>query len=355
MAGWTILPYYGKVSPSTLLNKGTWDELRNAMLERDTAAGTSYTPAAVAAAKVGALSTRTAYRGAIEDLIPKFYSNSGRHPDVTMTAWDKATIMTECFGAGVTDWPTRKGTIWSAMILNDMRTVLNALDWWRLPDADYLSHSEWGILGYNIQGATMDAAQDAFDAVGGAGSFSLVGTLNYPDAGVLGVDYSKGGAPATPYKLTNWRDSQALLYAILPDVAIASGVFLVKCFINTNTDPIVKQDDVNTIGAVYVDTTTPPTNAAEFVAYGSGKQAGSFSIAPIDTGEPLYSMVLDGTKFTRNTTNYLKITGNPTVDREFSDEADATWVARFRQRKYLETNPYYSSWYFQGDFVYKAA
>ncbi len=126
--GWTTLP----CSSGDVIQEAWFDEIKAALDERiDVVGGTKH--ADVAADDVVKWSATwdsiLGYRGRIAETIPKFQNKTGVGENTTFPNWSLATIMTACFGGGVVDWPNKNEKLLLASAFNDMRTVINKLEW----------------------------------------------------------------------------------------------------------------------------------------------------------------------------------------------------------------------------------
>jgi len=166
MPGWNLLP----CSADDLINPEWFAELRAAIAERIDATSAAYppltTPAAVNSNDLLRWDTIMAYRWMIQNLLTKFYYQSGSGEDVTFTVWTTATMMTACFGQGVTNWPNANDKLLRASYWNDMRTVLNKMDWFSVSAAFEYTHCA-GLTnsGGPILGLSKAEAQSNFDAL----------------------------------------------------------------------------------------------------------------------------------------------------------------------------------------------
>ena len=343
MAGWTQLPYTG----AGLLTKTVWDELRAAIQERDTAAGTSYAPAEVAGKALASQSILNAYRAAIENLIPKYLKTGGSHPNVTMAYYTKSTMMTDCFGSGVVDWPTRKGSLWSAMTFNDMRTVLNKLEW--LQNSAIVSDNEAFYLPNAVSEASAVLAGQAFDA-----------STDNPTVVIAGIDSDIAQQAGTPqgsfrlqggtYNIPNWvlpgggRDRQCIVSFALFDAVFAEVILKISWF-NAITDAV--PDDWTAY--LYSGVAVPPETFAGLRSYGS--LAGQGVVPGIAATSGRISVDIDTTELTPGVTNYMRVVGKPQLAGMLDDK---TWSIDTRNF-YASVRTDNMSLFFRPVFTYKAA
>jgi len=129
MSGWTTLP----CSSGTLIRKEWFVELKAAIDERiDMVYPTLTKPSVVNSGDLLRWDIITEYRGKIELLLRFFYYQTGSGDDTIFSRYDKQTMMEECFGAGVSDWPNKDDRLLRVSHWNDMMTVLNKMTWFRI-------------------------------------------------------------------------------------------------------------------------------------------------------------------------------------------------------------------------------
>jgi len=166
----------------------------------------------------------TEYRQRIDVLTPKFYYKIGSGDDVTFTAYSKAVMMTECFGEGITDWPNKNDKLLWASHWNDMMTVLNRMEWFRIYASWNYPHSAgFTNSGLPVVGDSKASAQAAFDSL--SDEFQEYNESNF--CGIEPVGYRSGEwGPYYPisYYLASYeewvvRDNQAVSSINIPDVA----------------------------------------------------------------------------------------------------------------------------------------
>jgi len=163
MSGWTTLP----CSSGELIRKEWFVELKAAIDERiDVVYPTLTKPSVVNSGDLLRWDIITEYRDKIERLLRRFYCKTGSGDDTAFTQYSKQTIMEECFGPGVTDWPNKNDRLLRASHWNDMMTVLNKMMWFRISAGwQYPFAAGFTNSGYPVTGPSKAECQDAFDAL----------------------------------------------------------------------------------------------------------------------------------------------------------------------------------------------
>ena len=335
---WTELP----ASSGDLIIEEWYDELKAAIDERADVVSTSK-PSDVSGGDLNAWTTITTYRDKIELLIPKFYKKAGSGTSTTFALYDKATIMTDCFGGGVTDWPNKTDKLLMVSHWNDMRTVLNKLEWFKA----VVDHSFANNNAQYNKGTTYDeeASAAAVQATWDSDTTEVVQSGGMTGIGSQAI-YAKTNGDYGMY-WGKWRDRQGISKFTIPDVDINDAYLYAQLnnYEDTDNNPPEQAADYY----FYAGTALPGTTFAEIRSYGTLANEGGAAIS-ISTFEFLSykSFRLDETKLTKNAANYIRGKGKGTVNGELND-ATWTWPGKTWSQRFLGVDLY-----IQGSFAYAA-
>jgi len=350
---WTTIP-----CTSGQVIRATWfDEIRAAIQERDTAVGTSYAPADVASKDL--IRLRDEYRTAINNLIPEFYVKAGSHPNVTMTAYSKAAVMTECFGGGVVDWPNLGSTLLRAQDFNDMRTVLNKLTWILVPSyvlckTRYQFYDFFDDLAN--RGTTAAAAQAKWDAETGDSVVFKNPDDSFGDINV-GITASYGhyppGGPAGPYltgREWSYRDVCGILRVTTSGYGAAEDAVIRFPYRHQESPANAAESNVSI--SLYSGIDEPTYTESGIRDYGDESPVGSLSAAGSVTG--YFTAALDKDYLQAATYNYLRGSGRTGFNGEITtaefQDAYKTFRACWLHVRFAQSVVYWPC-----NFVYKAA
>lgn len=337
MAGWTQLPITDGVITRTI-----WDELRAAITERQLAIDRGSPPERVGTKELSSLSTFTEYRDAITEMIRRFNYPTGSHPTQFMTAWTASDLMESVFGVGVTDWPNLDITLVLASHFNDMKEVLDVLEW-APANKGFITGKFFDPP--TLSAATKNAVQDAYDVnlTEANGVKAAIGTQAHYN------EFSEDLFRIVNF--TGYRDAQQLIPATINNVDL-SEMMLVGTYSNNEQDG-AQGAERDIIMTIYADTAVPPGTFAGDRAY--GVLAGSLVMPSDGENSPVTrSLDVDVTKFTKNVINYYRMSGVPTLLRELSEINWPTTGTRQVAMRYGVTGDLFGL-QIKYDFEYKAA
>jgi len=337
-------------------------EVKAAFDERYDAVGASFgKPTAVTAGDFGDWSDVIAhYHSKIESLLTSFYQKSGSGESTTFAAWTLGTLMTACFGAGVTDWRDDAEGLATIRQVNDLRTALNKLTWVRatISSARQAYEDDSGpALGSSAQNA-----QDDYDAAttqkttttlpwAGCGAFDTVGDWGSSWMPYIQYTYIPDNPPASQYTMgpKPIRDSHYIGSFVAPDITITDLGIEGTAHHYEDDNPLSSPDNATTL-TLYLGTSSPGTTYSAITSYGT--LAGSQSFSASYNGSTA-TCSLTTSSVAGDSTNYLRATFRGTVNRDLNDVTWPTYSVDGFANCGFTFAPQYV--YLQAQFSYRAA
>ena len=267
---WSALP----CTSGEVIRAAWFDEIRAAITERTDVVGGS-PPDDVGSGDL--IQLRGNYRAAVESLIPSYYAISGTGTSTDFTVWTKATIMTEAFGGGVTDWPNLGDTILRAQDFNDMRTILNLLLWHNLGlGTGYGAGYEGGSLGQQSNDPEVCEAYYNNWATEFAESNSCYSSRGYLRVSDLDPDLYRL-ALYNKWATIGGKVLQSIKKCTMPDLTLANAVLICRL---SNKAQIGGGDITAAVDRTWTlesTTTGPASSSFDDVLAVSGAQFGSIT------------------------------------------------------------------------------